>query len=277
MEKINSNSGSTINGKIFRFRILYLVALMKKVLVLAVVFSMLLVSAVFAYEVVDVKDGGSIKGKIKAASKIADPVIEIKISSKETPEDAEKIHNICGKSQPARMYVLSQNLEVKNVLVVVVDVKKGKAAPKTDITINNTKCSFEPFVGIGYKGANFVVKNSDTLLHNTNIGIKLTDDKRRTVYNLALPRKDQVITKPTKAAGLHYVKCDAHEWMRAFIYVSEHPYVSVTDGSGNFEIKDLPPGQYTVWIWHEGLGEVTKEVKVSSGKDSELNVTLTKK
>jgi len=102
-------------------------------------------------------------------------------------------------------------------------------------------------------------------------------DKRRTVYNLALPKKDQVITKPVRATGLHDVKCDAHSWMRAYVYVSEHPYVAITDASGNFEIKDLPPGKYTIRFWHEGLKEEKKEIEVSAGKTTDLQVTMSKK
>ncbi|RJQ47939.1 MAG: PEGA domain-containing protein [Nitrospiraceae bacterium] len=238
---------------------------MKSALVSAIVFSMLLASTSFAYEVVDVKNGGSIKGKIKASAKIDDPVLTI-----------DKDVDFCGKSQPARMYILSPALEVKNVLVFIEEVQKGKAAPKTNITIDNTKCYFEPIVGVAFKGANFVIKNSDNILHNTNLGI-LLKDKRSTVYNLALPTKDQVITKPIRRGGLHAIKCDAHAWMRAYLYVADHPYAAVTDANGNFELKDLLPGKYKVTIWHEGFAEVTKEVEVAEGKASDLSVTLSKK
>ena len=237
---------------------------MKRILAAVLILSMVVVSTSFAYEVMDVKGGGAIKGKIKASMKPDDPMLTI-----------DKDTEICGKSQAAMMYILSPNLEVKNALVIVEDVKKGKAAPKSDITIDNRSCKFDPIVGIGYKGGNFVIKNSDPMLHNTNLGI-LLQDKRRAVYNLALPKKDQVITKPIKAIGLHAVKCDAHSWMRAYIYVSEHPYVAVTDASGNFEIKDLPPGKYKVKVWHEGFTELTKDVDVPSDKTAELNVTLSK-
>ena len=237
---------------------------MKRILAAVLILSMVIVSTSFAYDVVDVKGGGAIKGKIKASMKPDDPMLTI-----------DKDTEVCGKSQAALMYILSPNLEVKNALVIVEDVKKGKAAPKSDTTIDNKNCKFEPIVGIAYKGGNFVIKNSDPLLHNTNLGI-LLQDKRRAVYNLALPRKDQVITKLVKAAGQHGVKCDAHSWMRAYIYVSEHPYVAVTDTSGSFEIKDLPPGKYKVKIWHEGFAEITKDVEVTSDKTAELNVTLSK-
>lgn len=238
---------------------------MKKILVLAVVFSLLTASASFAYEVIDVKNGGSIKGKIKASAKVDDPVLTI-----------DKDTETCGKSQPARKYILSPGLEVKNVLIMVENVQKGKAAPKTDITIDNNKCFFEPFVGVAYKGAKFIIKNSDPILHNTNLGLML-QDKRQTVYNLALPKKDQVITKDVKRTGLLAVKCDAHGWMRSYIYAAEHPYAAVTSASGDFEIKDLPPGKYKVRIWHEGFAEVMKDVEVAAGKASDLSVSLAKK
>lgn len=238
---------------------------MKKILVLALVFSLLLASASFAYEVIDVKNGGSIKGKIKASAKVDDPVVTI-----------DKDTETCGKSQPARKYILSANLEVKNAIVIVEDVHKGKAGSKADITIDNNKCYFEPFVSVGSKGAKFIIKNSDPILHNTNLGL-LLQDKRQTVYNLALPKKDQVITKDVKRTGLHAVKCDAHGWMRAYIFVAEHPYAAVTSASGDFEIKDLPPGKYKVKIWHEGFAEVVKDVEVAAGKASDLSVTVTKK
>jgi hypothetical protein len=250
---------------------------MKRVSALAAILVFIAATTSFAYEVVDVKNGGGIKGKIKAAEKIADPVIKIVIKPKPDPKETELERSTCGDSQKANMYILSPANEVKNVLVIVEDVKKGKAAPKTDLLIDNTKCVFEPIVGIAYKGANFKIKNSDPLLHNTNLGLLLTETTRRSVYNLALPNKDQVITKPIRATGLIIVKCDAHEWMRGYAYASEHPYVAITDASGDFEIKDLPAGTYKVRIWHEGFKEVTKTVEVSAGKSSALDATLAKK
>jgi len=238
---------------------------MKRILTLLIGLSILIGGASFAYEVVDVKNGGTIKGKVKAAQKYDDPVLKI-----------EKDIEFCGKSQPANMYLISGDMGIKNVLVIVENVQKGKAAPKTDTVIDNKKCYFEPLVSIAYKGANYVLKNSDPILHNVSLAVMLVG-KRRTVYNLALPKKDQVITKPVRVTGLHDVKCDAHPWMRAYVYVSEHPYVAITDANGNFEIKDLPPGKYTIRFWHEGLKEEKKEVEVAAGKTSELHITMSKK
>ena len=64
--------------------------------------------------------------------------------------------------------------------------------------------------------------------------------------------------------------------MRAYVYSSKHPYVTVTDEKGGFEIKDLLPGKYKVRFWHEGFEEVVKEVEVKANGVSDLNVTFTK-
>lgn len=253
---------------------------MKKIMLFMMVISLLFPTLSFAkrikYEVVEVKNGGIIKGKVKSAEKVKDPVIQIKIKTKENPEETELEKKTCGSSQQAMMYVLSPANEVRNVLVIVENVKKGKAAPKESLTLDNIKCRFDPLVSISYVKSQYVIKNSDPLFHNTSMGKIVRKGVRRTVYNLALPFKDQVIKKPNRVAGLINVKCDAHPWMRAYIYSSRHPYVSITDENGNYEIKDLLPGKYKVRVWHEGFEEVVREVVVKAGTVSDLNVTFTK-
>ncbi len=228
------------------------------------------------YKVVEVKNGGTIKGVVKASKKVPDPVLPIKVKPKPDPKETELEKKTCGSSQPAKMYVFSPDLGVKNVLVIVEDVKEGKAPPKKDLEIDNIKCRFDPLVGIAYKGSKFIIKNSDPIFHNTSLGKLLTRGRRRTVYNLALPKKDQVIRKPVRVTGLVDVKCDAHPWMRAYVYASRHPYVAITDDGGSFEIRDLPPGRYRVRFWHEGFEEVVKNVEVKAGGVTEVKVTFTK-
>ncbi|MBF0542337.1 MAG: carboxypeptidase regulatory-like domain-containing protein [Nitrospirae bacterium] len=244
---------------------------MKKVLLLFVLLTFVLSGIAFAgpYEVVDVKGGGSITGVVKAAAKVADPVVKIETTK---PEE----HQLCGMTAPSGMYEISAGMGVKNVLVYIEEVPKGKALPKMDYKLTNLKCQFTPLVGIAYSGSNFVVTNSDPVFHNTSIGL-MVGGKRSTVYNLALPGKDQVITKPVRRTGLNSVKCDAHPWMRAWIYAAKNPYATITDADGKYEIKDLLPGTYKVTFFHEGFGDVTKDVTVAAGKPATLDHTFSKK
>jgi hypothetical protein len=254
---------------------------MKKILVFMVVVALIIPSLSFAkrkpkYKAVEVTNGGTIKGKIKSAEKVKDPVIPIKVKPKENPEETELEKKTCGSSQQAMMYVLSSSNGVKNAFVIIEGIKEGKAAPKKDITINNNKCRFEPLVSITYVKSMYEIKNSDPILHNTNLGKEVRKGVRQAVYNLALPFKDQVITKPNRVAGMINIKCDAHPWMRAYVYSSRHPYVAITDASGNFEIKDLPPGKYKVRVWHEGFEDIEKEVEVKAGATADLNASFSK-
>ena len=55
--------------------------------------------------------------------------------------------------------------------------------------------------------------------------------------------------------------------MRAYIGAVEHPYFAVTGADGSFEIKNLPPGDYTVAAWQEKLGtqEQQRSLLAASG------------
>jgi len=253
---------------------------MKKIIVLLVAGLLLAPGPALAkkakYEVVAVTNGGQIKGKVTTALKVKDPVINIEVKAGEDPEKTEVERELCGGEKAAGMYILSSAGEVKNAYVIVEKVKKGKAPPKMDLVIDNIDCRFVPLVGISYLKSKYIIKNSDPVLHNTNLGKLLKGGIRRTVYNLALPHKDQVIKKISRVSGLISLKCDAHYWMRAYVYASRHPYVAITDANGGYEIKDLLPGKYKVRFWHEGFEEVIKGVEVKPGSSTELSALFTK-
>ena len=62
------------------------------------------------------------------------------------------------------------------------------------------------------------------------------------------------------------MKCNMHPWMKGYIAVFKHPYFAVTDKNGSFELKDLPPGTYTITAWQEKLGTQIQKVTVGSGR-----------
>jgi len=94
------------------------------------------------------------------------------------------------------------------------------------------------------------VKNSDGILHNTHGFLG-----KPTVFNLALPNKDQMvdITKRLTKPGVVKVLCDAHPHMFGWMVVHDSPYVAVTDERGAFHIDNVPAGTYKVTMWHEGF------------------------
>lgn len=62
--------------------------------------------------------------------------------------------------------------------------------------------------------------------------------------------------------GVVQVFCDIHSHMSAYILVFAHRFFAVTDPAGHFTITGVPPGTYTVAVWHEGEVRETRAVTV---------------
>ncbi len=65
--------------------------------------------------------------------------------------------------------------------------------------------------------------------------------------------------------------------MKGWLVVAEHPYYVLTDEDGNFKITDVPPGTYTLQLWHETLGQQTLKVTVKSNSETKVAFKLEKK
>jgi hypothetical protein len=69
------------------------------------------------------------------------------------------------------------------------------------------------------------------------------------------------------------VKCNIHPWMHGWHVVVKGPY-AVTDDNGNFTIKNVPAGSYTVTAWQEELGTQTAKVTVAGGQTAKADFTF---
>lgn len=208
----------------------------------------------------DVADGGKITGTVTAAS--PKPDLELKIT---------KDNETCDKGPKVAGAVLVAGGKVQNAVVMLEDIKAGKPLQNGSPVVDNVHCSFVPRVSVAYVGDELQAKNSDPVMHNTHL-FQAAGNKN--VFNIALPQKDQIIKKTLKKSGLMDVKCDAHEWMRSWIYVSPHPYVALTGADGTFELTDVPAGDYTVKVWHELLGEKTGTATVDAGGTATVDIAL---
>ena len=159
----------------------------------------------------------------------------------------------CGKSMPDETIEVSKG-KLANVVVTVKGVPTRPGI--TQVVIDQHECRYHPHVQAATVGSGLQIINSDPLLHNIHGYLGQV-----TAFNVAMPLKDQKVNKKLDKPGLVRVKCDVHSWMGAFIVVVDGP-AAVSAADGAFEIKDVPPGTYTVTAWHEKLGEKTAQVTV---------------
>ncbi|MFQ5683700.1 MAG: carboxypeptidase regulatory-like domain-containing protein [Candidatus Binatia bacterium] len=241
----------------------------KKTLGLEVIlgaFLLTIFSSAWGYEVIKVKKGGLIKGQVKFVGK----------PSPAKPPKITKDQKFCGKV-PDETTIVGPGKGIKNVVVAIVNVEKGKAFDKkVTALIDNNKCRFAPHVQAIAKGQRIKIRNSDPLLHNTHPYL-VKKPRNKTIVNLALPIQGQVIDITRRLSrkmrkdreDIIRIKCDAHEWMLGWLHVYDHPYFAVTDKKGTFSITNVPPGKYKVRAWHEALGQVEKDISIpASGKVS---------
>ena len=57
--------------------------------------------------------------------------------------------------------------------------------------------------------------------------------------------------------GVVRVFCNIHASMSAVIVVVGSPYFATTKRDGSFEIANVPPGQYSLTVFHERASEAT--------------------
>jgi plastocyanin len=173
-----------------------------------------------------------------------------------------------------------QERRMENVLVgegqslqnAFVYVKEGLPpglypVPSEPVVLDQQKCRYVPHV-IGLQvGQSLAIRNSDPLLHNVR-----SDGVVNQPFDVGTPLQGIEIKKTfaTREVMVPF-KCNVHAWMTAYVGVLEHPFFAVTDASGRFSIPKLPPGTYTIEVWHETLGTQTQQVTVAAKETKDLS------
>lgn len=124
----------------------------------------------------------------------------------------------------------------------------ARKIPKpTQHVIDQPKCQFEPRIVAAREGDTLVFMNSASIPHNVSIASDYHD------LSYTIPSGGNYrVTRPLVAEPLPLlVKCDIHPWMAGRVRVFDHPYFTVTDKDGHFELKDVPTGKWRVVYWHE--------------------------
>jgi plastocyanin len=175
---------------------------------------------------------------------------------------------VCGKEKQAEELVVSAQGGIRNAVVWLDKPPAGATAEALPAvtTMDQKECAFVPRVVIVPAGGRIDFLNSDRLLHNlhaspnTNPPFNRTQPKGRTI-GITFPHPEIV-----------RVTCDLHSWMRSWVVVAEHAAYAVTDAEGQFLLRGLPPGRYTLRAWQERLGTISKEFVV--GDQDPTPVTL---
>ena len=223
----------------------------------------------WAYQEVEVKNGGTIQGKATLIGKMPFPRIYHLILFPNIDMCAE-IDTDDEMNRVLDDFKVSPDGGLKDVVVTIQHVDAGKPFNKEPINIVAENCKFLPDVSIIRQGETFKVDNLDAVMHNSQVYQK---ERGKILLNIPIPAEEVSDGKITfkKHYKIMQMICGMHEFMQTWGYRVQNPYYSQTKIDGNFKIDNIPPGEYKLTAWHYLMKKQTQKIKIAAGETVDLS------
>jgi plastocyanin len=152
----------------------------------------------------------------------------------------------------------------ENIAVYVDAIPDTKFdVPKDHVLVDQRKMAFIPHVVAVQQGTTVDFLNSDAVGHNVywpSIG-----GNKKLAHNLGTWPKGEKKSFQFNDLGVASLLCNVHPEMSGYVVVAPTPYFAITDKDGDFEIKNVPAGKYTLKTWSEDGKPTTQAVDLSAG------------
>jgi plastocyanin len=154
------------------------------------------------------------------------------------------------------------------VLVMPTDPKIAQRARTPADAIDQVDKQFVPYVKPVFLGSKVRFPNSDHIRH------QVYSFSPAKIFELPLYAGTDAPPVVFDKPGVVVLGCNIHDWMVGYIYVSETPFFAKTETAGTAVIADLPPGDYSVRIWHPSMegGENATLRQVTLNADAPTDV-----
>ena len=158
-----------------------------------------------------------------------------------------------------------------DVVVYIQEAPGTFPPPGKPVAMDQLKMQFIPRVLPVVAGTTVKFLNSDPTPHNV-----FSPDNEK--YNLGTwPKgqsRDYAFTKCAKTPCVYTQLCRVHPEMEGYVVVLQNPYFAVTDKEGRYEIGNVPPGSYTLAVWHTRAKAQPKPVTVDASKPATVDFAL---
>jgi len=141
------------------------------------------------------------------------------------------------------------------------------------VKIDQEGCIYTPHVVAVMTGDPLEVTNKDTVTHNINAMSQLHQGWNETQMQGGQP----IVRRFSKEEIPLPVKCNMHPWMRFYAAVVNHPYFQVTGKDGQFALRNVPSGTYTLTAWQETYGTKKQTIVVQPKQEQAVTITFTDK
>jgi len=171
--------------------------------------------------------------------------------------------------------VTAQRMRSSENIAVYVDAIPGKTfTPPSKPAVEDQKnMAFVPHVLVVLKGTTVQFLNSDPVGHN--VYWPSISGNKKLAHNMGTWPQGQEKSFTFNDLGVAPLLCNVHPEMSGYVVIVPTPYFAVTNKDGEFEIKDVPAGSYTLKTWSEEGKPTTQAVSVS-GESTSVNVTVSR-
>ena len=228
---------------------------------LMVIALLLLGSTASAYQEIEVKNGGTLKGMTVLTGKMPEPrvyhlVLFPNIDMCAEVETDENMNRVLDD------FKTSGNGMLKDVVISLDKVEAGKPFAKDPIMIKSENCKFTPDVNAVKQGESFKVDNLDAVMHNSQVYQK---ERGKILLNIPIPAEEvsDGIVNFQKNFKIYQMICGMHEFMQTWGFRVQNPYYHITGENGSFNIENIPPGDYVVNAWHYLMKIQTKKIHIA--------------
>jgi len=168
--------------------------------------------------------------------------------------------------------IVSSDGRLANVFVYVKEGLGNRTfeAPKEAVTLDQSGCRYHPHVLGVMAGQDIKIVNSDPTTHN----IHPTPQNNREWNESQAPQAAPLEKTFAREEIMMPVKCNQHPWMKMFLSVVKSPFYAVSGSDGKYELKGLPPGDYTLAFVHEKFGERTQKVTLAAKDSKTVDVSF---
>ena len=158
--------------------------------------------------------------------------------------------------------------DLKDVVVYIKDAPARASLTARTAELKQEHEAFLPHVIAITRGSTVSFPNGDPFFHNV---FSLSSAAS---FDLGRYTTGKTAARTFSKAGVVKVFCKIHSHMSATILVFDHPYFTIPETDGRYELAGVPAGDYTVVGWHERVGERTAPVKVERGKTTTIDLSL---
>lgn len=226
-----------------------------------------------AYESSTVTDGATVQGKVTFSGAVPEP----KAFELRRYYDRE----YCATLSDGNGHRLLKEVNVgpdgglRDVVVVVEGIEKGKPFTFTDAEVEASLCQFLPFVTVVSDKRRVTVFNRDPVSHDIQGYAYDQSGVDIVLHRPALHVSGTTdVVQLVKGRKIFTMQCGMHPYMQNWGYAIDNPYYAVTNLNGSFAINDLPAGTYHIKAWHPTLGSQERDITVKPNESVSLDLSF---